>query len=136
MRPSRFTKEQIIGVMAANYGVGSLAARPRRPRDKAKVEARVRFALGYILGRLRRQTFFSRAEANDALATMVDRLNVHVMRRLGVACELAAMIERHGKPGMIVSNHGTEFTRNAMPAWCRDSGFEWHFIAPGKANQA
>ena len=41
------------GMMAAHYGVGVLPARPRKPRDKAKVEAGVRFAQTYILGRLR-----------------------------------------------------------------------------------
>ncbi len=30
--------------MAHHYGVGILPARPRKPRDKAKVEAGVRFA--------------------------------------------------------------------------------------------
>jgi putative transposase len=49
-----------------------------------------------------------------------------------VARELTAIIERHGKPGMIVSDHGTEYTCNAMLAWCRDNGIDWHFIAPGK----
>jgi hypothetical protein len=43
-------------MMAAHYGVGVLPARPRKPRDKAKVEAAVRFARSYILGRLRHQT--------------------------------------------------------------------------------
>src|SRR6516165_8000944 len=51
------------GMMAAHYGVGILPARPRRPRDKAKVEAGVRIAQTYILGRLRHQTFFSLNEA-------------------------------------------------------------------------
>jgi transposase len=55
------------GMMASHYGVGILPARPRKPRDKAKVEAGVRFAQTYILGRLRRQTFFSLAEANAAM---------------------------------------------------------------------
>ncbi len=32
------------GMMASHYGVGILPARPRKPRDKAKVEAGVRFA--------------------------------------------------------------------------------------------
>ena len=63
------------GRMAAHYGVGILPARPRRPKDKAKVEAGVRFAQSYILGRLRRQTFFSLAEANQAIAGMVARIN-------------------------------------------------------------
>jgi transposase len=73
------------GMMAAHYGVGILPARPRRPRDKAKVEAGVRFAQSYILGRLRKQTFFSLAEANQAIAGALERINTHVMRRLGVS---------------------------------------------------
>jgi transposase len=83
------------GMMAAHYGVGVLPARPRKPRDKAKVEAGVRFAQTYILGRLRRQTFFSLAEANAAIATAMERINAHVMRRLGVSRrELFESIER------------------------------------------
>jgi transposase len=50
------------GAMAAHYSVGVLPARPGKPRDKAKVEAGVRFAQTYILGRLRGLTFFSLAE--------------------------------------------------------------------------
>ena len=73
------------GMMAAHYGVGVLPARPRKPRDKAKVEAGVRFAQSYILGRLRHQTFFSLGEANAAIAVVLGRINGHVMRRLGVS---------------------------------------------------
>src|SRR4051794_711033 len=73
------------GMMAAHYGVGILPARPRKPRDKAKVEAGVRFAQTYILGRLRRETFFSLAEANAAIAAALERINAHVMRRIGVS---------------------------------------------------
>jgi transposase len=72
------------GRMAAHYGVAVLPARPRKPKDKGKVEAGVRFAQTYILGRLRSQTFFSLAEANQAIAAMVARINDYVMRRLGV----------------------------------------------------
>ena len=35
-----------------------------------------------------------------------------------VARELTTLIERRGKPGMIVSDNGTEFTSNAMLSWC------------------
>ncbi|MBB3773236.1 transposase InsO family protein [Angulomicrobium tetraedrale] len=52
-----------------------------------------------------------------------------------VARELTALIERRGKPGMIVSDHGTEFTSNAMLAWAHDHHITWHFIAPGKPMQ-
>ena len=73
------------GMMASHYGIGVLPTRPRKPRDKAKVENGVRFAQSCILGRLRRQTFFSLAEANAAIAGALDRINDHVMRRLGVS---------------------------------------------------
>jgi putative transposase len=36
---------------------------------------------------------------------------------------------------VIVSDHGTEFTRNAMLAWCTEMRVDWHFIAPGKPMQ-
>ena len=52
-----------------------------------------------------------------------------------VARELTALIERRGKPGMIVSDHGTEFTSNAMLAWAQEHNITWHFIAPGKPMQ-
>jgi putative transposase len=52
-----------------------------------------------------------------------------------VARELTALIKRRGKPGMIVSDNGTEFTSNAMFAWAQDNRVAWHFIAPGKPMQ-
>jgi transposase InsO family protein len=52
-----------------------------------------------------------------------------------VARELTAVIARRGKPGMIVSDHGTEFTSNAMLAWAQSNQVVWHFIAPGKPMQ-
>jgi putative transposase len=52
-----------------------------------------------------------------------------------VARELTALIERRGKPGMIVSDNGTEFTSNAILAWSKDHKIEWHYIAPGKPMQ-
>jgi putative transposase len=52
-----------------------------------------------------------------------------------VARELTTIVERRGKPGSIVSDNGTEFTCNAMLAWCRDTSINWHFIAPGKPIQ-
>ena len=36
---------------------------------------------------------------------------------------------------MIVSDHGTEFTSNAMLAWAQERRIAWHFIAPGKPMQ-
>jgi putative transposase len=52
-----------------------------------------------------------------------------------VARELTALIERRGRPGLIVSDHGTELTSNAILAWCAEQRVEWHYIAPGKPMQ-
>jgi transposase len=73
------------GAMAAHYGVGILPARPRKPRDKAKVEAGVRFAQTYVLGRLRHQTLFSLSECNSAIGVVLERMNMRLMRRLGMS---------------------------------------------------
>jgi putative transposase len=52
-----------------------------------------------------------------------------------VVRELDAIIERRGKPSMIVSDNGTELTSNAVFAWSRDHKIDWHYIAPGKPMQ-
>jgi transposase len=83
------------GAMAFHYSVGVLPARPYKPRDKAKVEAGVRFAQAYILGRLRRRIFFSLAECNAAIVLVMQRMNERPMRKLGVSRrELFEKIER------------------------------------------
>lgn len=71
--------------MAAHYDTAILPTRPRRPRDKAKVEAGVLIMERWILGRLRNQVFHSLAELNQAIAAALMRLNDHrPIRRLGV----------------------------------------------------
>ena len=52
-----------------------------------------------------------------------------------VARELTALISRRGRPAMIVSDNGTEFTSTAILAWAQDHGVDWHYIAPGKPTQ-
>lgn len=61
--------------LAAHYGTSLLPARPRRPRDKAKVEALVRIVERWLLGKLRRQRFYSLADVNAAIAGMLKALN-------------------------------------------------------------
>lgn len=71
--------------MAAHYDTAILPTRPRRPRDKAKVEAGVLIMERWILGRLRNQRFHSLAELNQAIRDLLVRLNdERPIRRLGV----------------------------------------------------
>src|SRR5690606_10221636 len=52
-----------------------------------------------------------------------------------VARELTALTDRRRRPGMIVSDNGTELTSNAILRWCAGQRIEWHYIAPGKPMQ-
>ena len=45
--------------MAAHYGTAIVPARPRKPRDKAKVEVAVQVATRWIIAKLRNRRFFS-----------------------------------------------------------------------------
>jgi transposase len=72
------------GEMASHYDTAVLPARPRRPRDKAKVEAAVRIVERWLLGKLRNRRFYSLADVNAAIAELLTRLNDHrVMRPVG-----------------------------------------------------
>jgi putative transposase len=52
-----------------------------------------------------------------------------------VARELDRLIIDRGKPKMIVSDNGSEFTSDAILAWTDQARLEWHYIAPGKPMQ-
>ena len=54
---------------------------------------------------------------------------------LRVARELEVLIARRGKPAMIVSDNGTEFTSNAILSFADRMRIDWHYIAPGKPIQ-
>ena len=71
--------------LAEHYGTAILPARPRKPRDKAKVEVGVLVVERWILARLRNRRFFSLAELNQAIAELVGAINARPMRRLGVS---------------------------------------------------
>lgn len=70
--------------MAPHYGTAVLPARPRRQRDKAKVEACVGIVERWVLRRLRNRIFYSLAELNAAIAGCLADLNdSRVMRQFG-----------------------------------------------------
>ena len=71
--------------LASHYETGILPARPRKPRDKAKVESGVLIIERYLLGRLRHRIFYSLAELNQAIQEMLADVNERrPLRRLGV----------------------------------------------------
>ena len=68
--------------MAAHYGTAIIPARPKKPRDKAKVETGVQIAERSILAALRDQRFFSITELNQAIASLVVKLNGKPFQKL------------------------------------------------------
>ena len=71
--------------MAAHYDTVVIPAQPRKPRDKAKAEVGVQVVERWILAQLRKRRFFSLAEVNAAVSTLLERPNEKVTRHLGAS---------------------------------------------------
>jgi transposase len=81
--------------MAGHYGVAVLPARPRKPRDKAVVENAVQVVQRWIVAALRKRTFFSLAELNQAIAELLAVLNHKPFRkREGTRASLFAAFDK------------------------------------------
>lgn len=81
--------------LAAHYGTAILPARPRKPRDKAKVEVAVQVGERWILARLRNQRFFSLETLNAAIRDLLADANTRVMRSHGASrADLFASLDR------------------------------------------
>lgn len=81
--------------LARHYSCAVLPARPRKPRDKAKVEQAVLLAERWILAALRNRRFGSMNELREAVQEKRDRLNARKMRKLDRSrFELFEEIER------------------------------------------
>jgi putative transposase len=127
------------------YREEGLAVRKRRARRKAigtrapiLVEARpnARWSLDFVHDQLacgRRFRILNVVDdvTRECLAAIPDT-SISGRR---VARELARVMERRGRPGMIVSDNGTELTSNAILTFAAERSIEWHYIAPGKPMQ-
>ena len=61
--------------LGEHYNVAILPGRIRKPKDKAHVEGAVKIAERWILAALRNRTFFTEAEANNAVREKLEELN-------------------------------------------------------------
>ncbi len=84
--------------LAEHYGSVVIPARPRKPKDKAKVESAVLVAQRWILARLRDQTFFSIAELNQVIRQLLEELNDRPMQKLGASRR--QLYERLDRPAL------------------------------------
>ena len=83
--PSRYEPgvQRTYAELASHYDTTVVPARPKHPRDKAKVEVGVLIAQRWVLARLRHQTFFSLEELNARIAELVEELNARTMKIYG-----------------------------------------------------
>jgi transposase InsO family protein len=127
------------------YREEGLTVRKRKARRKAVgtrapilVEARpnARWSLDFVHDQFANgQRFRVLNVVDDVTRECLAAIPDTSISRRRVARELTALIERRGKPGMIVSDNGTELTSNAILRWCSEQRVEWHYIAPGKPMQ-
>lgn len=68
--------------LARHYGMAVIPARPYKPQDKAKVEVGVQIVERWILAALRRHTFFSLTEVNQAILQLLTQLNAKPFKKL------------------------------------------------------
>jgi transposase len=76
---------------AQHYDTAIIPARPRKPRDKAKVEVGVLIAQRWIMARLRNRRFFSLDELNLAIAELLEDLNARPFKKLP-GCRRSAFV--------------------------------------------
>ncbi|TNF90998.1 MAG: IS21 family transposase [Gammaproteobacteria bacterium] len=81
--------------LAIHYATAVVPARPRKPKEKAKAEVGVQVVQRWILARLRKRTFFSLLELNQAIAELLEDLNHRTMRHFGLSrAELFARLDQ------------------------------------------
>jgi transposase len=90
--PSRYEPEinATFAEVGRHYGCAIVPARPRKPRDKAKVEVGVQIAQRWILACLRHRTFFHLDELNAAIAELLEKLNARPFARGLDGCRRSA----------------------------------------------
>ena len=107
--------------MAKHYKTAIIPARPKKPKDKAKVEAGVQVATRWIIAKLRNRTFFSLAELNAAIRDCLEWINNRVTRHLGASRRsLFEQIERSALKSLPATEYVLAYWKQ-----CR-AGIDYH----------
>jgi transposase len=90
--------QRTFAELGRHYVTTILPARPRSPRDKAKVEVAVQVAQRWILARMRNETFDSLGTLNARIAELCAELNRREMRHYKAS--RLELFERLDKPAL------------------------------------
>lgn len=90
--------------------------------------------------------FVSDALANGRKIRLLTVVDVHTRESLKIAVDyslngesvlslLEELLRERGKPEIILSDNGTEFTSNKVTRWQKEKKISWEYIEPGKPYQ-
>lgn len=124
-----------MGLKVRRRGSRKRAIGPRDTKKRA-TEINQTWSLDFMSDRLsdgRRIRFLNVIDefSRESLKIVVDT-SISGTR---VVRELNELINEKGKPQLIVSDNGTEFTSMAVLKWAESHSVSWHYIEPGKPMQ-
>ncbi|GAA6170929.1 IS21-like element ISPsy14 family transposase [Colwellia sp. KU-HH00111] len=67
--------------LSQHYDTAVIPARPYKPKDKSKAEVGVQIVERWIMGRIRKETFFSLKQLNQRIAELLTWMNQKVMQQ-------------------------------------------------------
>ena len=147
MKRSRFTEEQIIGILQEQEAGQRTADVCRRHGISEATFYKYKSKYGGMqvsdAKRLRALEAAFTDSRRFRILCVVDDFSRECLALVAdtslsgarVARELDLIITRRGKPRTIVSDNGTELTSMAILQWSQDRAIDWHYIAPGKPTQ-
>jgi len=129
-KPDRYEPEinATYAEVAQHYATAIVPARPRKPKDKAKVEGCVLIVQRWIVASLRNRKFFSLEELNLAIRELLERVNARPFQKLE-GCRRSAF-ERLDRPAL----RPLPAQRYEIGAWKLNVGvnIDYHFEYDGR----
>jgi transposase/DNA-binding MarR family transcriptional regulator len=121
--------EELIQQWSLHYGTTMMAARVRKPRDKASAESHVNAVYNRIYARLRNKAFHSVEQINTALWDELDRFNDRYLQRCDYSRRDRFLL--HEQPLLLVLPFGPFVPKNKVQAKVQRNyhvtlGQDWH----------
>lgn len=112
------TINETYAELGRHYGTAIVPARPRKPKDKAKVEGAVLIAQWWILARLRHEIYHSLEALNGRIRELCDELNRRPMKSFGGRSrrELFELLDRPALSGLPADRYVVSSWKHATVA--------------------